>query len=736
MPSPSSETYLQHFTGNDLQVTGKPEEIDENTIAVTLEGQQVKPEFLQACINERSQINISLRRLLNTHYIGLETKNIEFKKDHRRIVVQAELYRIAHHARIDMLPLIQEGMYVARPHHTNGREPVNNDRLRFTLQQGFIRLDENNLDHLPDAENDNETLFTLEGEPGYLEYYPGTSPENIPELMQNRMRQEPGRVDRYSMPIWKTTSDELVQPGGMIDIRFTNITAPFHALDIKLNGGAQRTFVESPSTPFHVSVLNRKDYPREMKTIQATIVDRRHREQILSDEPEIRASSILTESYKTASKIVQRVLQLGGNMPHKRPAGLVVNQVGIERIRTQLDSPWICTQDSLEGENYSTQNRQRELTSSLSAPENPVAKESERSAEIHLMQMAEQHGMDGRGILVCDSFPRHAALDAIDVSQVMQKRNVIEKLLFGRASVNHGEYFSKHDYNSMRNLLANGIDVYWAHPNISHMENDERVMGTLLQLTELNKREDNDEVFTCLAFVPIERRKEFLEGLHMAWYGTARKLDEGSIHFMQEIFPRIKRLGDEANVTLVNQSGGGPNTSTMGMANRLSQENDMLSMGHILGVKKEPANKYLDAIMPFRNNARDLRQGNMAAGVDMVWSIPGGGGTREERGISQTDLAIARKNSYPLVLVNSQYYEHEYRQYLTETAAANLDASVLECISLIDEKDIEAAEEIARQWILNRNVVNMIPDDLRGAYEDAIASHDRNLPEKKQAWQL
>ena len=728
-----SDSGLHTFTGNDLKVVDRPVEKDADTLSVTLFGKQENDDFRHECARAPEQITITLRRILQAHGIAISEPDIEFHKGRRSIEVNAELKRIAHTDHSNILDLIGEGMYLARPHHMNGRRPITNDRLRFTLQQGFISMGDDHLDLLPDKDSRNETSFSAYVETGRLIYHPSADRDDLPKLISDRLRYRPGLIDRYAMPIWQSMRDVLTAPGSIVGLRIRNFRAKFHTLVITTCGGEQTAVINSPDGDFFVFDQNTSDHPKGMDSVSLNIYDRRPRERILPDDPDTRASSLLTRSFGEADSYIERLTHLAGQMEHERPSALCVNDLGIELVRRTVTSEWVATSDMIREKNQ-LKNRQQKLVSSLSDRPNPVAEESYESPAIHLVKQAKKLGMDGRAIMVCKSFPQHAALDYLNASEVAQNRRVFDTILFGNASVDHGQFFSKHDYNSMRNLQDNQVDIYWANRNIRRIENGRYMRGALLKLTKLDKTEDNDEIFTSMAFVPKDRTEEFVNGFHLVFYGTARTLSPEYIEFMKQLFEKLETIRTSQSKPFVVHSGGGPDTSTMGIANRLGREHGMLSIGHVLGVKKEPMNKHLDGMMPFRNNARDLRQGNMAAAADIVFVLEGGGGTKEELGISLTDIAIVRKKPYPIVLVGSDYYRNEYLQCLKAVSKGNLDSSVLNCISLVDTADTESAEKITNEWLENERVARIIPSAMEDDYRLAVEQYSVAVQGKCKEW--
>jgi predicted Rossmann-fold nucleotide-binding protein len=718
-----------HFTGQDLAIAGTPRPQGPDVTEVDLVGTQSHSDFLHFATNAPAETLLSVRRLLEAHGISIVPLGIAVEG--KQLVVTARLERLTNDVFYNLMPLLREGMMVAKPHHFNGRDPVDADRLRYSLIQEQMEMTDNNLDLLPADGN----TFRANADTGQLAYYHEAAGDQTLRLLQSRLMLSPGKIDEHSTPLW-IDDVRMTGPGRHVVQRVKGIRSRFHTIVTLSSIPRKNTVIESPQAPWFSLDQNNTDVAREMSTVAFQAYDRR-RKPLIKQTAQGQTALEHLQNYQNADKLLSRLKTLTGAERNARPAALVLNTRGIAQILRHTDDLWVRTANDAFPEE-ARRSRQRELPTTLMEKPSAITQLGQRSSEVRLLHQMRELGMDESGVIVSETYPGHAALDAIVADEVHNRTPGCSALMFRHPSIRFGDYFSKHDYTAMENLLDMEKRILWAHPGIRHWNanSGDYTQGTMLELTRLEKRAGN-ESFRTLTFVPPDLIDDFRKGFHMAFYGTARTLKPEYLAFLEQLFAQMGECSEQRPIVV--HSGGGPNTSTMGVANRLAREQRekgarFLSIGHVLGVKKEPMNQHLDGLMPFRNHVRDIRQGNMAAAVDCVIAVEGGGGTREERGISQTDLAIARDNPYPLLLIGEEFYEHEYLQYLHEVGEGTLDAHVLNCISLISLQHPEHAAEIIQKYILSGEVQSVIPEHLQQGRAQAIEKHDALMQFRRSAW--
>ncbi len=717
---------LLSFTGDYLKVVGEPRGSGEE-LSVELAGRQSSADFLALCKEDMAQLHVMARRMLLAHGVILETQQTGWEGG--ELHVTAVLRQIHDGVRDNLLPLIREGMYVARPHHFDGRKPISAHRAAFAVSQGFLEMSDEHLDALP--QDGSATRFYARGTPGHLLYYPEAGKQHRTELLQSRLFVSPGKTHEQSAPVWQQLGrNEILQPGQFIAQRIRGIRARFH--DIAILPGQLRQDILADTQDgnfiaFDAVPPSRPFEPKDLPPVAFSLYDRRPAHLLAPDVPEESARHILTSSFSKAQELLSSVEEFSAHDHAARASALVLNSIGIEHMMTHEKSPWM----RLSG--YPTDRerhlaRSKQLRTPFAPEQTNITRDAAESSETRLLRQAQKMGMDAGAVLVSEVLPQHAALRTILEADVQQGRHVISTLLFRHPSAAHGPYFSGADYHALLDCCDKKIDVFWLNDKMfgkgPHADMDE---GALLQLTRLQRGLSHS-----IAFVPPHRRTEFLNGNHIAFYGTARTLSPQYIGFMEELFEHLDAMRN--GKPRVIHSGGGPNDSTMGIANRLAREHGFLSIGHVLGVKKEPMNRHLDGLMPCRNEARDLRQGNMARAVTGgVVQLEGGGGTREERGIAETDVAILT-GPFPIILVGDDFYEHEYRQHLMETARGTLDETVLRCISLLTTDQAQEAADILTSFAQTGIVRNVIPDRFCEERERALQESAKCREWRQSAW--
>lgn len=709
------------FVGEDLQIAGHPERKDNQTVEVTLRSQQPE-EFAHNVRNHVKATCIMTRRLLGADGIGISLIPGSIEIRQKILTLRAQLTHLATNSPYGLLEHLREGNFIAKPYHLHGKEPMNVDEILFALEQGFLSIQDRDIQFLPD--NVHETNIALHTEGGLLRYY-AENAEPIHQVSE-RLVLEPGEIDEHSRPLWRPEGIHIARQRELIHSKIHGLKAPFFSTLIHAQAPGMSHITEKSLHSLYTFDVNMEEVPLRQQRVHAELYDMR-RQRLKRPRKESLRTGAALHSYDQARRLFDHLRHVTGQQREVRPVALVNNTKGMDHLLKHTDSIWMRTK---EMHHLMKGNGVTRRPSSMSPEPNRSAANARNAPETLLLAQARELGFDGGGTLVCETFPEHAVLDSLLGEDAHAGCRQISTLLFRHASGKHGPYFSGHDFTSLYNFIDQGTTVHWAHDDISHKNGDTVERGTLLELIRLKRYPDEQG---SIMFVPIDRKQECLSGIHVAFYGTARTLQPQYIAFMEQLFALLQKQ-DNHEKPYVIHSGGGPNTSTMGIANRLARECGFLSIGHVLGVKKEPANEYLDGTMPFRGDARDVRQGNMAKVADVAVVLEGGGGTREERGITQTDLAIARETPFPLILVGTDFYAHEYLQYLHEVAEGTLDRSVLECISLLDVDRPEDAAPIIEQFRESGKVLSIIPPGYEKLREDAVAKFEKIMPIRRQAW--
>jgi|GEM_PF-4844608 len=728
---------LQNFCGDYLQIVGAPTRTPDG-ISVQLESHQGDKNFLATCKNAADKTVFSTRRILLWHGVVAEVDPTSVVVGRTRLTARAILKCITPDG-VEMLDHLHDGMWVVRPSHFNGAEPIDKDRAVLALRCGHLQADDQQTDALEAMSADGACRMNVT--PGRLRYYGGDKTSSYWHEVAARLQAPTDNAGKFSEPEWFEERGP-VDPGEMAALRVNTLLSGIHSycVSITTTAGSQNYVVSSPSKPFYLVTQNAMEHPVRPGSLGIKLYDRRPRQLVIPSSSVERATPLLTHSYEAANAFLERLTHFAWGRRQDRPAALVINHDGIEEVMHASPGdqlPLVCT-----GSDTTAEERCRlevhQMSTPLLLPTPDVVTDSQETPSVRLLRRAHQLSVDGRGVLASPTLPPHGALNALAAEYVTGHGSpVVETLLFRDPSLSHGSYFSQNDHSLLRELLIRGMSVYWANADISHRENGSWKKGTLLELVELRKRRKKDEESSCFMFVPPEMKEAFLNGVHVAWYGTARVLEKPYIRFMEEVVRGISDLRTFKNIDasdslpmqsdrpparhLIMHSGGGPDLSTMGTANQLARQYGFISAGHPLGVKVEPMGSNLDCLFPFRNTARDTRQGNMARAADIVIAVEGGGGTREERGIALTDLAIAVDSPFPLILVGVGYYLNEYLQYLKEVMEGNLDDHVLDCVSLADLSQAQQVGVIIRSYVQNQHTLQgLLPSKLPAPLQEQV----------------
>ncbi len=204
------------------------------------------------------------------------------------------------------------------------------------------------------------------------------------------------------------------------------------------------------------------------------------------------------------------------------------------------------------------------------------------------------------------------------------RRGQVERLVFRRASYEHGSFLSANDQTRLADYEALGLEVRWC--------NDERKHLAV-------------HVFRGLRGFFMEPRAvdKFRRALIIAIYGSAKALDPVEEARLGELLDGLHRMfGD--NLSFL--TGGGP--GAMQFATDHAQRLGLLSGSNYIETVDQGTNKQSEYYQVFQDISRHNRQRWFEVASFQLFCV-GGVGTLEEVGLTLTDMKLGVIEPAPLV---------------------------------------------------------------------------------------
>lgn len=246
---------------------------------------------------------------------------------------------------------------------------------------------------------------------------------------------------------------------------------------------------------------------------------------------------------------------------------------------------------------------------------------------------------DGAGAtLVLHTFP--SFIEHMHVCQAAL-RGAVQRLVFRRASYEHGPFLSARDHGRLADYQTLGVDVFWA--------NGER--GHLARHVYRGSRG---------YFVTPEAEQRFRNALIIAFYGSARPLDPADRQNLEELVITFQQLfGPEVAV----MTGGGP--GAMSQVTEIAQSMGLLAGASFIETTDQETNKTADFYQTFQGNSRHFRQRWFEVSTFQVFCI-GGVGTLEEVGLTLTDMKLGQIERGPIAFfgrgADGAYWQRQKEQ--------------------------------------------------------------------------
>lgn len=218
----------------------------------------------------------------------------------------------------------------------------------------------------------------------------------------------------------------------------------------------------------------------------------------------------------------------------------------------------------------------------------------------------------------------------------------IKRVIFRRASFEHGQFLSARDHGRLADYEGLGIDVFWCNDARKHVVR---------------------HVFRGLRGYFTEPRnvERFRTSLIFAGYGSSKPLPPNDLDQMKELIVHLRHFfGPDIAI----MTGGGP--GAMQQATDVAHDLDMLVGASFIETVDQTTNQSANFYQTFQGRSRQARQRWFEIASFHVF-FSGGVGTLEEVGLTLTDMKLGVIELSPLVFFggreNAPYWDDLRRQF-------------------------------------------------------------------------
>ena len=244
-----------------------------------------------------------------------------------------------------------------------------------------------------------------------------------------------------------------------------------------------------------------------------------------------------------------------------------------------------------------------------------------------------------RATVLLGYFPN--LLEHIELCRAATERR-IERIVFRRASYEHGPFLSAKDQARLADFASLGVEVFWCNDDWGHL-----AIHTFRGLRGY--------------FVEPQTEARFRKALIIAIYGSARPLTDIDVSKLRELLTRLKGLFGE-NLAIL--TGGGP--GAMQQASEIAHDLDLLVGANYIETVDQGTNKDADFYQLFQDISRHNRQRWFEIASFQIFCT-GGLGTLEEIGLTLTDMKLGVIEMSPVVFFgrhgDEPYWEPLRRQF-------------------------------------------------------------------------
>ena len=252
----------------------------------------------------------------------------------------------------------------------------------------------------------------------------------------------------------------------------------------------------------------------------------------------------------------------------------------------------------------------------------------------------------------------------------------IDKIIFRRASYEHGSFFSARDHGRLADYQSLGIDVWWCNDARRHVVT---------------------HVFRGLRGFFTEPRnvERFRSSLVFAAYGSAKPLPKDQVRRIERLLVNLRTFFGE---DIAIMTGGGP--GAMQQATDTAQSLGMLVGASFIETVDQETNQTAEFYQTFQGRSRHSRQRWFEIASFHLFFM-GGVGTLEEVGLTLTDMKLGVIEVSPMVF----FGRHRGRRYWRQ---------------MREQFKVMVAADRAPQWLRTHVLMTDDPDEVPRFYQSRL----------------
>lgn len=281
---------------------------------------------------------------------------------------------------------------------------------------------------------------------------------------------------------------------------------------------------------------------------------------------------------------------------------------------------------------------------------------------------------NGRATLLLGTFPN--LVEHVEICNAAVEGR-IGRLIFRRASFEHGSFLSARDHARLADYAGLGVDVFWCNDQRQHV-----VRHVLRGLRGY--------------FVMPSEVERFRTSLVAAVYGSARQLPPDQVDRMLAL---LQRLHAFFGGSLAIMTGGGP--GAMQQATDVALDMGMLVGASFIETVDQTTNQTARFYQTFQGRSRQARQRWFEIASFHLFFM-GGVGTLEEVGLTLTDMKLGVIDLSPLVFFgrhgDDPYWDDLRRQF-----------------------EVMVSEGRAPEWLLTHSLMTDDPDEVIDFYRKTLS---------------
>lgn len=245
-------------------------------------------------------------------------------------------------------------------------------------------------------------------------------------------------------------------------------------------------------------------------------------------------------------------------------------------------------------------------------------------------------------------------------------RRKIGRIVFRRASYEHGVFLSDRDHGRLADYAGLGLEVFWCNEARGHVVR---------------------HVFRGLRgyFTAPDKVDRFRSTLIFAIYGSIKPLSDGEIAQTERLIDNLRGLfGNDIGIL----TGGGP--GAMQQVTATAHRMGLMVGSSFIETMDQETNKSADFYQTFQARSRQSRQRWFEIASFHIFLV-GGVGTLEEIGLTLTDMKLGVIESSPVVFLDSaggDFYWEGLKTQLAHMVRQNrMPARLLENILMTSDPD-------------------------------------------------